>query len=81
MNGPLTHHFSLKTETKECIPPNGIDPTWVGDGWCDDALNIPDCGYDGGDCCNANSIKQAPYCLDCKCISGRSNVEANIKGN
>jgi len=22
-----------------------------GDGWCDSALNTPECGYDGGDCC------------------------------
>ena len=24
---------------------------WIGDGECEDFLNIKDCNYDGGDCC------------------------------
>ena len=24
---------------------------WIGDGQCDDILNIKNCNYDGGDCC------------------------------
>lgn len=27
------------------------DPDDVGDGYCDSAANVPECGYDGGDCC------------------------------
>ena len=23
---------------------------WVGDGYCDNATNTPECNYDGGDC-------------------------------
>ena len=37
----------------------------VGNGFCNDETNTPDCNYDGGDCCvenvNANS------CSDCSC--------------
>ena len=27
------------------------DPSFIGDGYCDDANNLEPCGYDGGDCC------------------------------
>ena len=69
----------MKTETKECIPPNGVDPTWVGDLFCDDALNTPQCNYDGGDCCNPQAVRQRPYCIECQCIAEGS--QANIAGN
>ena len=26
----------------------------VGDGYCDDLMNIAECNYDGGDCCGNN---------------------------
>lgn len=29
----------------------GVDPGWLGDGYCDAAANDLLCGYDGGDCC------------------------------
>ena len=24
----------------------------IGNGWCDDRYNTPECSYDGGDCCD-----------------------------
>ena len=27
------------------------DPSFVGDGYCDDANNLESCAFDGGDCC------------------------------
>ena len=38
------------------MPPNPEpectgDPSFVGDGYCDDANNLEACGFDGGDCC------------------------------
>jgi hypothetical protein len=38
----------------------------VGDGFCDDATNNPDCNYDGGDCCGSN--RNISYCNTCLCI-------------
>ncbi len=41
-------------------------PSWYFlDGYCDDGLNNFECGYDGGDCCLAESFKG--YCDDCTC--------------
>ncbi len=36
-----------------------------GDGKCDDANNIPECDYDGGDCCGCYVTKG--NCFDCTC--------------
>lgn len=41
--------------------------SWVGDGKCDDLINMDLCEYDGGDCCMA--IVDALYCDVCKCHS------------
>ena len=37
----------------------------VGNGFCNDETNNPDCNYDGGDCCvvNANTV----FCSECIC--------------
>ena len=41
---------------------------WVGDGFCDDQTNSPDCYFDGGDCCgtDVNNL----LCTTCECIGG-----------
>ena len=36
------------------------------DGFCDDALNIYQCNYDGGDCC-INEPDTYQYCTECQC--------------
>lgn len=38
---------------------------FVQDGVCDDSYNTPQCGFDGKDCCNADSDYST--CIDCKC--------------
>ena len=45
---------------------NCLKPHWVGDGECDDATNIPECVFDGGDCCG-EAIKTT-YCSLCQCF-------------
>jgi len=40
---------------------------WVGDGYCDDIVNNPECNYDDGDCCGDNANVQ--YCIECKCFN------------
>eukprot|EP00903_Cladosiphon_okamuranus_P005789 g5736.t1 len=56
---------------EKCNSPSGI-----GNGWCDIGNNIPECNYDGGDCCectcqfdedwgyNGNNYCQDFYCVD-----------------
>ena len=41
----------------------------TGDGFCDDATNIPICEFDKGDCC-LPTVK-TDYCVECQCL-GRS---------
>ena len=38
----------------------------IGDGYCNDETNNPDCVYDGGDCCG--SCINTDYCTNCTCI-------------
>ena len=45
----------------------------VGDGLCDDKLNILECQYDGGDCCQLNeTLVLLSRCTDCLCKQQRS---------
>ena len=44
----------------------------IGDGYCNDEVNILDCGYDGGDCCG--SCINIDRCTNCSCLG-------NITGN
>ena len=37
----------------------------IGDGYCDDDCNFPECGYDGGDCCGPDV--KFNYCWECIC--------------
>jgi hypothetical protein len=37
----------------------------VGNGFCNDETNNPDCNYDGGDCCVVNA--NTTHCSDCAC--------------
>jgi len=43
-----------------------VDPR-VGDGLCNDDLNFPECGYDGGDCCPSTCHANSPGCKFNKC--------------
>ena len=46
-----------------------------GDGYCDDATNIPICEYDGGDCCLPNV--QTDYCVECLCLETDTAIIAS----
>ena len=41
------------------------DNSTVGDGYCDDLMNIVECNYDGGDCCGPNVTHG--NCSECIC--------------
>ena len=47
------------------------------DGQCDDVNNNPGCGWDGGDCCGNNVVKQ--HCTDCKCFVKTSECKDSEK--
>ena len=38
----------------------------VGDGFCNDETNNPDCNYDGGDCCGSCVVTE--QCSECQCL-------------
>ena len=44
------------------------NPSWIGDGYCDDETNNEICVWDGGDCCGDNV--NTNYCNDCNCDKG-----------
>ena len=46
---------------------------WVGDGMCDDATNISECQYDGGDCCLEEPVTNA--CHYCICFEGSTTTK------
>ena len=48
---------------------------WIGDGFCDDANNIEECNYDGGDCCGISVQKN--FCVNCTC-TGRCKLTLSI---
>ena len=48
---------------------------WIGDGFCDDANNIEECNYDGGDCCGIDV--QNNFCVNCTC-TGRCKLTLSI---
>ena len=49
--------------TADCAEPN-----WFDDNFCDDENNVPECGYDGEDCCDPNS-NLVMYCTVCACLN------------
>ena len=66
-------------EDEECVdPPHSscpewADPSWIGDGYCNDETNIEGCDYDGGDCCGSNVVKRSCELCICHNDTGISN--------
>ena len=63
-------YFLGYTESTTSTSSECAQPTWIGDGFCDDATNNLDCDYDGGDCC-LNPLNTV-YCEICQCINGET---------
>ena len=53
----------------------GGNNLWLSDGFCDDANNIEECNYDGGDCCGINV--QNNFCVNCTC-TGRCKYTLSV---
>ena len=60
------------TSTTTTTTTQGIceNPQNNGNGFCDDNNNVPECNYDGGDCCGSCVNKE--YCSTCACLDGGS---------
>merc|ERR1711935_359257 len=62
------------------VAPTACVDQWIGDSFCDDQNNNPECDFDGGDCCPeepANGWDQ--YCSDCECFDIPETTEAPIE--
>ena len=49
---------------------------WVGNGKCDDEVNIPECNYDGGDCCMEPYVQG--FCTICVCYENWLEISREI---
>ena len=45
----------------------------IGDGYCDDVVNTPECNYDNGDCCGGNT----QLCSACICFGQACQIECS----
>ena len=64
-----------KLQTTPNPPPEGCENHWIGDGFCDDGNNNPECDFDGGDCCGQDEPWDYDYyafwdkyCKICECL-------------
>ena len=48
---------------------------WAGDNFCDDENNNPECGFDGGDCCDNAGEGWNNYCSLCECLEMPETTE------
>lgn len=44
----------------------------LGDGYCDDEANVPECDFDGGDCCAEETNND--YCQVCQCFDDENGT-------
>ena len=67
------HYFFNDYIFLECGSDGRGNPQDIGNGYCDDYNNTPECDYDGGDCCGTCVNKE--YCAEgacCDCQDGGS---------
>ena len=57
--------YSLNAISTYFIISDCNNPSFVGDGYCDDDTNNVDCEFDKGDCCGSLILTQ--YCHFCDC--------------
>ena len=57
----------IGTSKNICILYLACNVTNINDGICQDETNIPECGFDGGDCCIPHSVMQFKECQVCEC--------------
>ena len=51
---------------------NCFNTAWFADNYCDDVNNVPECGYDGGDCCTPGEHANCDTAEGCTCLDCNS---------
>ena len=63
---------TIETKPSQIIPCEENLITLLNDKHCHDEANIPQCGYDGGDCCGTIDFA---FCLECLCLNPAQSNE------
>ena len=58
----------IENKMEENYLKNCENPSEVANGFCNDETNIPECNFDGGDCCG--SCVKKTFCSTCTCLNG-----------
>ena len=59
--------------------PDCPKPDYIGDWFCDDITNIPECNFDGGDCCHVDSFTFS--CDFCICYMHNLTTSTNTNAS
>ena len=59
--------------------PDCPKPEFIGDWFCDDITNIPECNFDGGDCCHVDSFTFS--CNFCICYMDNLTTSTNTNAS
>ena len=57
--------FDLSFDNQELTFLSDCDVSNIGNLICEDESNVPECGFDGGDCCLKNGAKMECTVCDC----------------
>merc|ERR1712051_442063 len=67
------------SSTSEQPWPDCPKPEFIGDWFCDDITNIPECNFDGGDCCHVDSFTFS--CNFCICYMDNLTTSTNTNAS
>ena len=74
----------VKDQCSECtclqsdVDEHNVANVLVGDGYCNDETNNPNCSFDGGDCCGPCINNE--FCSECQCHLGNLSECNNYLG-
>ena len=66
----------IENKMEEKYLENCENPSEVANGFCNDETNIPECNFDGGDCCG--SCVKKTFCSNCTCLNGGLGMDFTL---
>ena len=69
----------IENKMEENYLGNCENPSEVANGFCNDETNIPECNFDGGDCCG--SCVKKTFCSTCTCLNGGLGMDFTLCGS
>ena len=66
----------IENKMEENYLKNCENPSEVANGFCNDETNIPECNFDGGDCCG--SCVKKTFCSICTCLNGGLGMDFTL---